>query len=443
MSAKNPQCVAFDYGINSLREQVVFSQTSGGIKFAALNKPLQSDLVQMNLSFKFGSLSALQNQSTAGAMAGAVVQRGTSASSRQQIRCELLRLGVVVSMGFNETGGTAMVTAKNAAWKSALDFVAHLLKDSNFPEEEFEEIRSARIKAVESQIRNKSAQADNAWSRYGNQYAKGDPRYRYTLEETLQELKAVTRNQASTFFRQFYGAQNAQVTLLGPIDAQEIQQALASLLDGWRAPEPWQRIERPLTEMPPARLVFDTPGRTVVALRAFNRLPVSSMGMDSDYLALVVASRIFGGGPGSRMWVRLREANGPRHTVSAGLNASPYERSGSIFLHAEVAHQNVAVAEQALREELARSLIAGFAAAEVETFKRQILADRLRGRCGDGWAMSFMSSELEFAQATDATAQRDALIASFTPRHINAVWRQYLRPHQLVWGVFGDLAKVR
>lgn len=443
LSEKGQASTPFDYSVLSLQKETVLSQTAGGIKTATLNKPVRGDLVQMNLSFKFGSLQALQNQSAAGAMAAAMLQRGTPRFTRQQIQDEWLRLGVVVGMNFNSTGGTVIVTANKMTYKPALEFAIHLLKESSFPQAEFEEIRSASIKVIEGQISDKAAQANNAWSRYGNGYVKGDPRYLSTLEESLLDLKAVTRGQALAFHGQFYGAQNAQVTALGPVDTREVNQAVTAALDSWRAPEPWWRVEHPLVDLPAARLVFDTPERTSVTLRAFNRVPVSAMGMDSDYLALVVASRIFGGGPGSRLWVRLREAGGLSYSVGAGLNASAYERSGNLSLNAEVAPQNVSAAEKALREEIGRSLNAGFTEDEVQTFKRQTLTDRQRGRSGDGWAMGFMSNQLEFDEGKDAIAQRDALIASFSAGQINAVWRKYLHPEKMVWGVFGDQSKIK
>ncbi len=443
LSEKGPESTPFDFSVASLQAKAVFSQTPGGIKIAALNKPVRGDLMQVGLSFKFGSLQALQNQSAAGTMAAAMLQSGTPRYTRQQIQDEWLRLGAAVAMRFTPAGGTVSITAPKANYKPALALVAHLLKESNFPQAEFDEIRSTSVKAAEGQLTDRATQANNAWSRLGTGYARGDPRYVATLAEALLARKNVTRDQALAFHRQFYGAQNAQVTVLGPVDSAEVNQVVADALDGWRAPEPWQRIGRPLVDVPGTRMVFDTPDRTSVTLRAFNRIPLASMGMDSDYLALSVASRIFGGGPGSRLWTRLREVGGLSYSVSAGLNASAYERNGSISLSAEVAPQNVSTAESALREELSRSLSAGFTPEEVDAFKQQTLADRQRGRSGDGWAASFMSTQLEFDEAPDTVAKRDALIASLSAAQVNAAWRRYLQPEKMVWGVFGDQAKLR
>ena len=444
LSEKGLESVAFDFSPPSLHDKVVFAPTPGGIKTGILSKPVRGDLVQMKIAFKFGSLASLRNQDAAASMARSMLDKGTFKMTRQQIQDELVKLGAALNLSFSETGGGLSLTAKKENFKPALALALHMLKDSSFPEKEFEEVRAAQIKGLEGQIKDKSAQANNAWGRYGNPYPKGDLRYQHTLEEWLQEMKSVTRDQAFDFYKRFYGAQNAQVSLLGPIDQKEYAQIIATELDAWKAPEVWKRVEHPLVQRTPARLVYDTPDKTNVNLRAYHGVPIAeNIEMNEDFFAMALATRIFGGGPGSRLWVRLREAGGLSYSAGAGFSASYYERSGTISLSAEVAPQNVSAAENALREELGRSVSAGFTAAEVATFQRQFVADRQRGRSGDSWAMGFMWNQMEFDYAKEIREKNDALIASFTADQVNAVWRKYVKPEQLVWGVFGDQSKIK
>jgi predicted Zn-dependent peptidase len=44
---------------------------------------------------------------------------------------------------------------------------------------------------------------------------------------------------------------------------------------------------------------------------------------------------------------------------------------------------------------------------------------------------------------TDEREKNDTLIESFTPEHINAVWRKYLLPDKLAWGIMGDQSKIK
>ena len=270
-----------------------------------------------------------------------------------------------------------------------------------------------------------------------------DPRYLPTLEETLQELKTVTRDQAYAFYQRFYGAQSAQIAVLGPVDVKQVQQQFALALDAWQAPQAWQRVEQPLVDRTPARLVFDTPDKTNASLSAYHALPLRAGQFDWQDYAMSLAARIFGSGPGSRLWMRLRESSGLSYSAGAAYSASRYEANASISLSAEVSPAKVSAAESALKEELLRSLSEGFTAAEIETFKQQFLADRLRGRSGDNWALAFMGDRMEFGQAPDAYERGDAMIASLTLEQVNSTWKKFVKPEKLVWGVFGDQSKMR
>jgi zinc protease len=139
----------------------------------------------------------------------------------------------------------------------------------------------------------------------------------------------------------------------------------------------------------------------------------------------------------------LRETSGLSYSAGASYSASRYEANARFSMSAEVSPGKVSAAESALKEELARSLGEGFSATEVETFRQQFLADRLRGRSGDGWALAFMGERLEFDQTPDAYERGDAMIASLTPEQVNSAWKKFVKPEKMVWGVFVDQAKMR
>ncbi len=443
LSEKGMESVAFDFSPQSLSDKVAFAPTANGIQTATLSKPVRGDVVNLSIAFKFGNVDALQNQSAAATLAGRMLLMGTSRLTRQQIQDELDKLGASLNVNFANTGGGISLTAKKDNFKPALSLALQVLQNATFPNADFEEIRSAEIKTMEGQIKDRSAQANNAWARYGNPYPKGDPRYRYTLEEWLAEVKGVTRDQAFDFYKRFYGAQNAQVSLLGPVDQQVYQPIIAAALEPWKAAQSWTRIAHPLVERTPAHLVFDTPDKSNVSISASLGMALGGKVLDPEDFAMTLASRIFGGGAGSRLWVRLRETGGLSYNAGAGYSASRYEANASISIGAEVAPQNVSAAEKAMQEELARSLSDGFTAAEVEKFKKEILADRQRGRSGDGWAFGFMSNRMEFNDAPGVYEKGDALYASLSAEQVNAAWRKYVKPEQLVWGVFGDQSKMK
>jgi zinc protease len=426
-----------------MNAKTVFHTTPGGVRTAVLAKPVRGDVVTVYIAFKYGNVDALKGQSAASVLASRMLDKGTARLNRQQIQDELTRLGAQLGMQFGNNGGGLSVTVKKANLAASLDLVLGVLQEASFPESEFELVRSAEIKTMQGQITDKASQASNAWSRYGNPYPQDDVRYRHTLEQWLAQVQATTRDQALAFYKRFYGAQQAQVMVVGPVDAAQVQQQLAKRLDNWKSAEAWVRLPDPLIERKPARLAYDTPDKANVSISAFQAVALGGKKLDPTDFAMDMATRIFGGGPGSRLWVALREKGGLSYSAGAHFQTSTYEVNGRLSLSAEVAPQNLKKAEAALQQELKRSLDEGFTAVELASFKQQHLAERKSSRTGDAWAMGFMYNVLEHGNGPEVYAKGDALIESLTLDQVNAAWRQFVQPQKLVWGVFGDQAKMQ
>lgn len=443
LKEKGSESMAFDYSLNSLNEKIASALTPGGTQTATLEKSVRGDLVNIRINFKFGNPDSLQGQGAVTAMIRQLVYRGTPNMSHQQIQDEFVRLGASVTHNFYISSASLSLVVKKDNLKAALDLALQLIKNSNFPENDFEVTRATLIKTTEGQINDTSARAENTWLRHGNPYPKGHVNYSHTLEEWLEEIKSVSREQVVAHYKRVFGAQNTVVTVLGPVDNREVGDQITEHLDGWRAPDVWQRVPYPLPEIAGTRLEFDTPDKTNVSLRATLGMALSSNGPGSDYAAMDLATRIFGGGPGSRLWRRLREDRGLSYSTAASFAGSALDLNSRVSMTTEVAPQNLSTAEAALKEEIARSLSQGFTEEEVERFKRQLLADRLRVRSGDAWAMNFMFNRIEYGYKANDIENRDALYASLDAGQVNAAWKKYLQPDKLVWGIFGDQSKIR
>lgn len=433
--------VEFDYAIANLQKSSQMTTLAQGIKLGILSKPVRGDLVNVSINLRFGSLASLANRQAAAQMVSNMLVRGTDKYTQQQIQDEFIRLGAAVNFNAGAQGGRASVTVKKDNLQEALTLAIHLLKASNFPAKDFDEIKSSMIKTAQGQLSDKATQGSFAFNRYGSPYTKNDPRYIYTSPEWIDALKAMTREQVVDFHAQFYGAQAAQVVVLGPVDAAAVQQQLASLLEGWRAPQAWERVPYPWAKKTPARLEYDTPDKSNASLRV--RLPLALTDLDIESWQLQLATRIFGGGSGSRLWTSLREKNGLSYSVGAGFSASRYERSANWSIDADVAPANLVKAEAIVHQELAASLTNGFNTQEFNNTRNQWLAERARFRSGDEFAVNMMRGVQEFDQAWDLPLKNDALINSFTLEQINTVWRKYINPDDLVWGVFADSVKTK
>ncbi len=441
LKAEGEASLAFDFSLPSLERNAVLHTTAGGIKTAVLNKPIRGDLVNFSIRLKTGNLQSLKGSEFSSVLASQLYMRGTDQMTRQQIDDATVKLGAQINIGVGGQGGAARFTVKRAQFAPTLELVAHLLKNSTFPDAQLEEVRAGLIKGYEGALKDKASMAQEAWSRYGNPYPKTDYRYQISYEESLPLLKAVKAEEVRHFHKNFVGAANAQVTVVGAIDPKQVQAQVAALFDNWKAPVTYTRVPYPLVIKTPTRLSFDTPDKANASLEAYVGMPINDF--DPDQLAMALATRAFGSGPGSRLWERMREKSGLSYSADAGFSANSHEKSASMSMSAEVNPANLSKAEAAMREELAASLQSGFTDAEVSRFKGEWLGDRLRQRSGDGWAAQAMGFQLEFDKPWDLRTKNDAIIAALTTAQVNEVWRKYVKPEAFVWGVFADQSKVK
>ena len=441
LSAMGEVTENFDYSIANIKKSVVSSELEQGIKLSVLQKSARGDFVKLRMKLRFGSLDTLADRAVASRMVNQLLMSGTPKYSREQIQDELTKLGATLNIQLYAGGGVVNMTAQKNQFAQAFDFMVHLLKESDFPVKSFYVTKNNWVKSAEGELKDKTAFGNNAFSRYGNPYASYDPRYMFTSQEWADKAKTLTYEQVQEFHAKFYGAQSAIVTVVGPVDPSAVKLQTKQLLENWKAPNSWQRVPYPLVKLPPVRLVYDTPDKANSTLRASIRLPLEEL--EAENWQLRLATRIFGGGPGSRLWTRLREEKGLSYDVSASMQLNSYDKNTGWSLFCDVAPTNLSLAEKTIQDELALSRLKGFTPQELALSKAQWLSERQAIRSGDEHALNLIGAVQEFNQDWDLALKNDKLIADFTLDEINAVWRKYIAVDQLVWAVFSDPAKTK
>ncbi len=441
LKAEGETVAAFDFSLTNLEKTAVIATTPSGIKTAVLNKPVRGDVVNASIVLRFGDLNSLKAQQWPAQVAGSMLTYGTSKMSRQQIADEFSKLGAQVRFQLGATGGTVSITSKKADFPKTVALVAHVLKDSTFPDKEFDELKATWISGLEGQAKDKSARAASEWSVYGNPYAPDDIRYSAKLDESLQQAKAIKVSDARAFYRQFYGAQNAMFSVIGPVDAKQMQSLVVEHFDQWQSKQAYARVPNPLVNRTATTLKFDTPDKANASIQSYVGVPLQYF--DTEAFAFQLATRIFGGGPGSRLWDRLREKEGLTYGASASFSSSFREPNGRLSIGVDINPANISKATTVLGQELSASLEHGFTQQELDKAKVQIQAERERSRSGDGWALGQLGWQLEYDTPWNLALTNDAKYAAVTLQQLNEVWRKYVDPKKFVTGVFADQAKVK
>ena len=411
--------------------------TLGGVKVALLPKKNRGELVNVSLALRIGDEKSLFGRKPAAQFAGQMLTRGTAKYTRTQLTDEFEKLKVSGRPG--GTGASIQTTRPNL--EAALRLVAHVLKEPAFPESEFEQLRNQTITAIMAQLSEPSARASDAMSRHFNIYPKGDWRYSSSLEEALEDARAVKLDDVKRFHKEFYGAGNAQIAIVGDFDAQMIVPVLKELFEGWTAPVAHVRIPYEYRDIAPVNRAIETPDKENALFLA--RENVNLRDDDADYAALYVANYMLGGGAGldSRLGTRIRQKDGLSYGAGSSLDVGPLDRAGSWSVYAIAAPQNVAKVEAAFREELERALKDGFTDAELANAKSGIMQSRLQTRAQDGALAGGWVGNLYVGRTFAFSKEFEDRIQALKPADVNVALRKYVDPAKITIVKAGDFAK--
>jgi zinc protease len=411
-----------------------------GVRIALLPKGTRGGVVHARLRLRYGSEQSLRGLGTVGGMAGSLIDKGGAGMTRQQIADAFDRLQAEVGFSASDQTLTVGITTKGDRLPEVITLVGRLLREPDLSPQALDELQRQFLAGLERQRKEPQAVVANRLGRLGNPYPRGDPRYASTFDESEEDIKAVTPERLRAFHRRFYSAGLGEFSAVGAMDVPAVQKALKTALGGWTqpaaGPDTFARIPRPLVKVPPERFVERTPDKANAVLLGQLALPLSDR--HPDHPALLLANAIFGQDGNSRLWKRIRGAEGLSYGVGAGVNFSPLDDNSIWSVSAIFAPQNQAKVEAAFREELARSLKEGFTEAELAETRDGLLNSRRLGRSQDGAVADRLLSNLYLGRTWAVTQALDDALSSTTLAQVNAAWRKAMDPQRLVMGWGGD-----
>ncbi len=430
---------AFDPSPANIEQRTTRYTLVNGMEVALLPKATRGQTVNARFRIILGDEEALTGRTTAGAIAGQMLMRGSSGHTRQQIQDALDRMqasgSVTGSVG--QASGTVQTTRENLG--EALRLLAEIVREPTFPEDEFETLREQQLAGLEQQRSDPGALAQTALARHMNPAPPGHPMYTPTVDESVAAWEAVTLDEARAFHRDFYGPQLGTLAVVGDFDPQEIRGVIDEVFGDWESPYAATRISTEFFEAPADVLQIETPDKANAFLFVQQNLALRDD--HEDYPALTLAGYMMGGGfLNSRLSARIREQDGLSYSVQAQISGHPIDENGSFFAVAIQAPENAEKVEAALREEVQRVLDDGFTSDELDIAKQGYLQARELGRAQDASLVSMLTQGLYFDRTLLWDAEFEGNVRNLTAADINAAVRRHLDLNKMTFVKAGDFA---
>jgi zinc protease len=407
-------------------------KTIGGLQVALLPKKNRGAAVSVDMQLHWGDEKNLFNQQLVAAFADEMLMRGTSKYTREQLSDAFARLKM--------SGGVYTFDTTGPNLDAALRLQAHVLREANFPQAEFEQLRQQWLVGIESSRNEPESLAHNAIDEYFDTHPKGDYRAALTVDEQLAAIKALKREDVIAFHRDYYGASHGELAIVGDFDKAAISKTIEESYAGWDSKVAYAPLKDTPVDKPAVHRVINAPEKENGMYAA--RLNLDLNINDPAYPALDLANYIFGGGSlKSRLMDRIRQKDGLSYGGGAAMHAGDIDRAGSFTIHAIAAPQNLKKLEAAIREELDRAVKQGFTAQELAQAKSGLLQQRVQNRSQDKVVAGGWTRNLYLKQTYSWSKAYEEKLSALTLEQVNAAFRKAVDPAKLTVVLVGDEKK--
>jgi zinc protease len=363
----------------------------------------------------------------------ALLTEGTKSRSSRQIAEELATIGGSLN-GVSGPDGLTLagsVLAENTA--KLLDLLADVARNANFPEDEVELRKQNRQQSLLAQ----QAEPDFLGEQKLLSVVYGQNPYAH-IAPTMESLERIDAKTLAGFRDTYLAPNNATLILVGRIPPRaEIIKTIENYFGSWERRELKPPSPAPVPAPQQQIVLIDRPGSVQADIR-LGRIAVTRA--DPDYVPLVVANTILGGGLSSRLFNNIREKQGFAYDVHSALE--PKRDSGLFTTVTQVRNDVVEPALKSLLTELEDMAKAPVTAAELNdsrNFLSGTFVMRLETQNGLAEQLNMMKI---VGLPNDYLEKYTARIRAVGTEQVQNVARKYMMPDKAALVVVGDAGKI-
>ena len=431
----------FEPSFDNIDKRTEILQLENGVDIALLAKKTRGETVVVSIQLGLGDEQSLIGMRATGSAVGAMLMRGTTDLSREQLQIEFDKLKANVYVGASASSAYAKVTTTRENLSATLRLVATIFKNPAFNKEEFSQYKSTLEVDIEQNLQDPQQLAFREYARKQNPFPPEHPLYQPTLEQELAAVKALKHEDLGSFHRRFYGASHMQIGLIGDFEKSTVLPELEMIFGKWTSATDYQRIPHPYQRVSTKTSNFDTADKENAVFLATMAIPI---GDDSDdAAALELGNYIFGGGfLNSRLATRLRQQDGLSYSVRSILSQSPFDNRTSIAAFAICAPQNLSRVEQGFKEELVNMLDNGFTEAEIVAAKSGLLQSKKVSRAQDNELVEVQVNLLELGRSMQWSKAYEDRLEALSAEDVKTVMNKYLKVEDFSLIKAGDMSKI-
>lgn len=430
----------FDPSPSNIESRVTRFRLANGAEVLLLPKDTRGNRVVAQILLRHGTEASLMGRSSASVLTNAMLSRGTTGLTREQVKDSLDKLKAQVNIFGAGNNTTARIETTRPNLLPTLVLVAEQLRSPRLDADEFAKLKQEVLSSVEAGKSEPNVLASTALNRRLNPVAKGHLLYAASPDEQVADINATTLDDVRRFHREFFGASHADVAVVGDFDPAMTREAVTKLFGDWASPQPFSRLVRVYVPTDSSSTSILTPDKAQAIYLSAQTIKLSDA--DPDFPAMLLANYMLGGGfLNSRLATRLRQRDGLSYGVGSGFSAQSLDQYAVFQGFAIYAPQNADRVVAAFREELDRAVATGFTQAEVDAAKAGYVQGRSQSRANDSELVGLLVSRRFTGRTMAYDAKLDTDLAALSAEQVNAAVRKYLDPSKMIVVRAGDWNK--
>ena len=420
---------AFDVSYDNIQKRLEKGTLFDAVEYGFIEKDNRGETVVVNFSMRNGDVNSLADQGVVPSFTAAMLDKGTDSKSRQQIQDELSRLKSSLRISARNGNVYARVESTKEHLMGTLELLADLLKNPAFDAEELEKMKTERLAGIELNRSEPGYLASKRASELNNPYPKGHPLHSMGIDEEIQAIKAVSRQDLVDFHKKFYGLGRSTLVIIGTFDSDKVKSYMEANFKGFDSRVDYAQIKDPYHANKAVNENILTPDKKNAV--TYGTLAVEMSQYDPDYPAMLVAGEVLGGGfLNSRFAERLRQKDGVSYGVGANFSADSDagDRNSSIFLYAIYNPDNLEKVQTGFAEELDRFIAQGITQEELTNAVNGWVQGESVSRAKDNELSSLINNNLYYHRDLDFQKNLEAKMKSLTKEVVDRAIKKYIRP---------------
>lgn len=405
-----------------------------GLRVMVLVRP-ELPTVDLSLWIESGAMSDPKDLPGLAQFTAEMLHEGTVSRTSAQIAKATDNLGA--SVGGSSSFGTDLSEIDASGLSVDLEALFELMSDitlhPSFPNDELAKYKIRKLAALEEERSDPDFLAQESFYRalYGSFPAA-------ITSPTPDSIQRVDRKLLAEFHRTHYLPNNAILGIAGDVDPDKVLALAKKYFGGWASGPLYKRADTSITPAGTRVILVDRPDsvQTSVAV-GDTTIPRP----DPDFIPLLVANRVIGEGPTSRIFLNLREDKGYTYGAYSHLYPSPYP--GPWFAETDVRNAVTGGALHEILVEINRLRDQPVPTQELEESKRAIVARFALSLEHTALLLSRWMEVRYYGLPDDYWDKYPEVVASVDAKKIQEVARKYIDPAHLQIVCVGDAKTIK